>query len=56
MHKVRDGLAQSEQVVARDQLLAAGVRGLVRFPVRKAGSTSAPERQVLAGTFEALTV
>lgn len=40
--------------VARVQLRAKGVSGLVRFPIRKAGSASAPERQVLTGTFEGM--
>ncbi|MBM7368532.1 hypothetical protein [Gordonia hydrophobica] len=34
---------------AYDRLTTQGVRALVRFPIKKAGSSSAPERQVLAG-------
>lgn len=50
----QDGLAQADRMVARNQLLSDGVRGLVTLPIRKAGSGTAPERQVLSGTFEPL--
>lgn len=40
-------------VRARERLSAMGIRGVVKFPIRKAGSSSAPERQVLSGTFQA---
>ncbi|MCV7383973.1 hypothetical protein [Mycolicibacter longobardus] len=43
-----------ECAVGREALRHSGVTGLVRFQVRKAGSSSAPERQVLAGVFETL--
>jgi CRISPR-associated protein Csb3 len=43
----------SERAIGREALNHSGVAGLVLFPVRKAGSTSAPERQVLSGVFEA---
>ena len=42
------------RTVGRETLQRAGVSGLVRFPIRIAGSASAPERQVLSGTYEAL--
>lgn len=49
----RDGRAESiGSARARERLSAMGVRGVVKFPIRKAGSASAPERQVLSGTFE----
>nr|KOY49549.1 hypothetical protein ISGA_09565 [Gordonia sp. NB41Y] len=45
----RDGITV---VGARERLVRQGIRGIVKFPIRKAGSSSAPERQVLSGTFE----
>ncbi|GAA4405664.1 hypothetical protein [Tsukamurella soli] len=43
-----------ERAVGQEALRRVGLAGLVRFPVRIAGSASAPERQVLFGTFESL--
>lgn len=37
---------------ARVSLKRTGVDGVVRFPIRKGGSSSAPERQILAGIFD----
>lgn len=43
-----------EVEVARSWLAGQGVRALVRFPILKTGSTSAPERQVLVGKVSVL--
>lgn len=48
------GVDQIQQSVARNRLSEQGVRCLVRFPIKKAGSASAPERQVLAGELSSL--
>ncbi|MBP2453617.1 hypothetical protein [Mycolicibacterium lutetiense] len=47
-------LESADRAVGREALRASGVTVLVRFAVRVAGSTSAPERQVLAGVFDLL--
>lgn len=39
---------------ARSWLREQGVRALIRFPIRKGGSSSAPERQLLAGQVDVL--
>lgn len=46
--------AELEIAASVEQLRQAQIRGLVRFPIRKAGSASAPERMVLSGTFESV--
>lgn len=45
----------SDQAVGMESLRASEIAGLVRFTVRVAGSSSAPERQVLGGVFESLS-
>jgi len=47
-------VGSSERAVGREKLSMWTVTGIVRFGVRVAGSTSAPERQVLSGVFEPL--
>lgn len=44
----------AEVLAARGWLKDHGVRALLRLPILKIGSTSAPERQLLAGTLEVL--
>lgn len=46
------GAESADRAAGGEALRTWKVVGLVRFPVRVAGSASAPERQVLAGTFE----
>jgi CRISPR-associated protein Csb3 len=38
----------------RDWLKEQGVHAIVRFPILKVGSPSAPERQIATGTLEVL--
>ncbi len=49
-----DPITELRADVARKWLAEQGVRALVRFEVKKGGSSSAPERQILAGELEVL--
>jgi CRISPR-associated protein Csb3 len=49
-----DGARLLEVEAARSWLAGQGVRALVRFPILKTGSSSAPERQVLNGEVSGL--
>ena len=49
-----DPEAELRADTARRWLAEQGVRALVRFEVKKVGSSSAPERQILAGDLEVL--
>ncbi len=51
-NREKDPNALIRMATARATLKRTGVRGAVVFPIRKGGSASAPERQVLGGTFE----
>lgn len=46
--------ADVSNAASREILRKIGVTGFVRFPILKTGSSSAPERQVLAGSFDPL--
>lgn len=47
-----DSGSRIQASAARVSLKRTGVDGIVRFPIRKGGSISAPERQILAGIFD----
>jgi CRISPR-associated protein Csb3 len=47
-------LESPDQAIGREKLRTDTVSGLVQFAVRVAGSSSAPERQVLSGVYEPL--
>ncbi|WP_448223011.1 CRISPR-associated protein [Gordonia iterans] len=50
--RTTDGAWSIRLSAARYELRRSGLRGAVVFPIRKGGSSSAPERQVLTGVFE----